>query len=863
MFINYKNVPISINNHYLVCDDIQLSNDIELTPQYYVENAVAELESPSSMWKGILRIQYYLSNEDFLKQYIYSNEIEPISGNIAGLIFAQGYLSDYSINIEPNTPVKVNASISFFDQLTGTLISSPAIIQTGFVLRSSDIQIDNYQGYTENLLNNFTRANFSYSCQLTPSYEYVDTGNIPTRANNVFIQERTISTEITSDSVNFSLPISGERFGSTFTFINPNNHDLYETFSCSGLISSKNLSLNTDNPHFNTLKIIQHNVNKEGGIYNVAIGSGNLIIFSDIGFSPFISKDGTLNYVNSVWIGDTQVTGLSVLRLFSYDQITADIPFNIIDGTLTVNTNYGNYIWPNKLNFTYPEINVTGISCNTGSAGQLIYISGENFVRISDVLFGGITNSIFQAVTPEIISAVIPSNGLSGPISVISHDRNKSGQSNTFFYPPTISSISPTTGLWKDTININGHNFTGITGVYFNDTLAFSASISDNLILAQTPETGQPFPSGYIKLYGTGGYTQSVSVYNPELPIYSFTPLSGVPLSPIYIKTKIDTGYYFPYSGGYKVRICGDDIPFFVSGNTSTGVLTGLSPNDPSVESDYIYIYKTDGTSTSSSRSKYTTFGYPRIDNVVPEDVNQFQYTPVTLYGENLAYFFNNSTYVSISGGVSGDSQRYNTGQFTSSLDGSTLIINNIKVTGSTGFYDIFVKNTAGSYTFENGLNINAPVNQSQELIATYNNNGSLTDPTSLAIFSIDSSYNTYAALQANNSNDFTHYISYVPRLNQKLNIDLIKVNQDTTNVPNSFGYQNTAYVRMNSGIIVCYSGLSKSVYSGYFNGLGTTGAVVFPGTNGISGVNEIRIIASRCLGDHKYFLPITELEIY
>ena len=48
---------------------------------------------------------------------------------------------------------------------------------------------------------------------------------------------------------------------------------------------------------------------------------------------------------------------------------------------------------------------------------------------------------------------------------------------------------------------------------------------------------------GYISLYGTGGQTYSVSVYNPEIPIYSFIPTSGIANQNIIINTKIDTGY--------------------------------------------------------------------------------------------------------------------------------------------------------------------------------------------------------------------------------------------------------------------------------------------------------------------------------
>ncbi len=864
MFTNYKNVNLSLNNHSFIVDDLQLDNSVQFLPQYSIGDAVSESEIPNQMWNASLKIQYFLSGADYLKGYIYSNNSEPISGNLNGITFTQGYLSDYSINIEPNIPIKVSASISIFDKITGNFTNSPAITQTGLIFRSSDIQINNLQGYTENLLNNFSRANFNYSCNLQPSYNYYDTGNAPTRASIVFIGERSISSEIVSDNTNLTLPLSGEKFGAIFTFSNPYNTGLYETFGCSGLISSKSLALNTNNPHSHTIKIVQHHVNKEGYIFSVTTGVNTITINSNSGSFPFLSKDGSLSYVDSVYIGDTQLTGFSINRTSSYDQIVSPIPFNVIDDILTVNTSYGNFIWPNKVRFNYPLIAISSLSSNTGDAGSIIHISGTNFVRISDVTFGGGVNAQFQVNDPQTIVATVPGDGRSGPIRVRSYYRNTTGKTVDFYYPPTILSISPVQGVWKDFIDITGYNLSGITGVYFNDTPAFTYTIDgNNDILAQSPETGLPFPSGYIKVYGTGGYGQSYSTYNPIIPIYSFSPESGIPNTPITIYTKIDTGYYSPYSGGFKVRIDGDDCVFLVSGGNSTGALTGLSPQFPDAQSDFIYIYKPDGISTDASLTKYKTYGYPRIDSVSPNKVNQYQYIPVILRGENLRYFFSSSTYVSISGGISGDFQIYDTGQFASALDGSQLVINNMRVTGQTGYYDVFVQNSVSGYNLRTGLFIGGAVNQAPKLSATFNNNGSQKSPSYTSSMSIDSSTGTFAAVRANNTYDFIQYISYVPFGTTTLNVDLIKVNQTTAVVPNKYIYSSTSYFRMNSGIVVGFTGVHKVAFSGYYSDLGTNGAIIYPGANGITGLNEIRIIASRSLGDHSYFLPVVELEVY
>lgn len=546
MFYNFKKIPISINGKKFVIDNAQLSTEVKLEPVYTVGETTTTNELPSTMWTSNLKFSYYLTGQDYLKQYIYSNEYEPISGNLAGLQFNQGYLSNYSLSVTPNNPIYVSANIAFFDQITGTFSPVSQTTSTGFILRSSDIQINNLSNYTVNTLTNFISATLEYSCDVQSNFNYYDTGIFPANPDNVFFGQRTLNTEITSDNLTFNLPVSGERFGIIITTSNPNNTGLYETFGCSGKISSKSLDINTDKYNTHVLKVTQSHINNQGYIYSV-LPTGNLLTINfNTGYFPLLSNDQSLNNLQSIFLGDTPVTGYTINRTTNYDQIVAPIPFNVINDILTVYTNTKNYIYPNKINFTYPSINISGISANTGQVGTNITISGTNFIRVSDVLFGGI-ESQFQISNPQTILATIPNNGISFPITVLSYLRNQSGTSSSFYYQPLITNITPITGQWKDTITISGINLTGTTGVYFGNVPALSFSvINNNLITAKSPDTGQGFASGFITVYSTGGIAQSVSEYNPVIPIYSFSPSSGQTNDTINIYTKIDTGYLYP-----------------------------------------------------------------------------------------------------------------------------------------------------------------------------------------------------------------------------------------------------------------------------------------------------------------------------
>ena len=864
MFLHYKNIPISINNSNLIIDDVQLSNDIELSPQYYYDSPAAESKVSSRMWNGSLKLQYYLTGKDYLKQYIFGNGLETITGNIGGLIFKQGYLSDYTLSVEPNSAVKVNAGIAFFDKLTGIFSSSKQISKTGFIFRSSDIQINNLSSYTKNITNNITKASFSYSCNLVPSYNYAGSGEYPISADRVFIQERSITSEVISDNTDLSIPLSGEEYGLIFTFSNPDNVSLNESFGCSGLISSKSLLINQNSPHKHSLKVVQNNAGRDGGISSVTQTANSITINSTADSYPFLSYDSSVNYVNEIYIGDSLVTGAVSNRYINFDRIVAPIPYDVIDGTLTMKTNQATYIWPNKLTFSYNPITISGLSANSGVYGNIIYITGKNFVRISDVIFGGQAYADFQIISPTGMSVVVPSNGQTSPITILSKDRSISGQSNTFYYPPVINSINPVVGVWKDPINIIGSNFTGTTGVYFNNTQAYSFTIpNNNLIIALSPETGKPYPSGYIKLIGSGGCAKSISYYNPYLPIYSFTPISGLPNTGITIFTKVDTGYYYPYSGGYKVRIDGIDIPFFVSSINPTGALTGYSPTDATTNNDFIYIYKKDGISSSPSTGRYQTIGFPVIDSVIPNSFSTYQNSPLTINGSNLKYFYGANSYIKVSGGINNDVQTFLPSKFTYSLDGSILVINNLIPTGSTGVYTVIVKNSAGTDVFDTAYTQIQGVNKAPGLAVSLS---SLASPSSGLLYSYplsyvkDNSYNTYSLFKCPSTYSESYYLElYSTNSNSYVSISVLNINKNISSILSNFGTTGSV-----TGAVVCYQnfggGIKKPVYSGEFASIQNLSIVMLP--TGIENVSNIRIIARKSLNANSYF-PINEIEIY
>ena len=723
MFYHFFQTPVLLNNQQLVINDAQLSNEIQLSPKYYYDDRVSFSELPTSTWAGSLKLKYYLTGQDYLKQFMYSNENSPISGYIAGMSFNFGYLSNYSLRIEPNQPVSVNAEIQFFEMLSGNFNPSPFSFTTGFIFNSADIQINNLSNYTKTPINIFSDATIEYSCNLKENYNYFDTGVIPTAPDNVFFHDRTLNFTINCDNTYIPIALSGENFGVIFNFSNPSNTGLNESIGCSGLISSKIFSINPEKPHSTTIKISQHNIGKKGSIFSASNNNGVFTVNFTTGSFPLLSQDGTLNYIEKISVGDTPITGYTINRTANYDQIVAPTPFNVVDDILTVYTSYGNYVYPNKIHFSYSPITISGMSSYTGNAGQTIIITGSNFIRVSDVIFGGNTPAQFQVNNPQTIQATIPYGGTCGQVLVSSYLRGVSGYSNLFYYPPIITNIIPNTGQWLDTISITGSNFSGVTGVLFNNVPAYTYSVTNpNLIVAQAPQTGQGFTNGYISVVSSGGSGQSISLYNPVIPVYSFSPISGVPRSVLNINTKIDTGYLCPQSGGYKVNIGGQDTTFYLSGLNSTGTLSGLVPLYSST--NYVYIYQPDGISTSASSSMYNVVGFPNVDYLTPSTINRYADFSMLLVGQNLNNFNGLQYYLSFSGYFQNDVQYYGNQSFNNAADGSAVLATNLNITGNTGYYDVNIYNSTSGFNVVSGLFVNSPYNQAFNCKAVYGGGG-------------------------------------------------------------------------------------------------------------------------------------------
>ncbi|AYL95430.1 IPT/TIG domain-containing protein [Mucilaginibacter celer] len=163
--------------------------------------------------------------------------------------------------------------------------------------------------------------------------------------------------------------------------------------------------------------------------------------------------------------------------------------------------------------------------------GGTVTITGENFIGVTSVKFGGQPARYFYALSATSITANV-GNGASGDVSVttVGGTATMSGFSYT---SPVITAISPVLAAAGQTVTITGTNLDVVQSVRFGSANAASFSIiSPTKILAvvATGETGDVTVGSPLGDASIGGFT-----YLPPPFIYSFSPTEGGMGTPVTI----------------------------------------------------------------------------------------------------------------------------------------------------------------------------------------------------------------------------------------------------------------------------------------------------------------------------------------
>jgi M6 family metalloprotease-like protein len=159
---------------------------------------------------------------------------------------------------------------------------------------------------------------------------------------------------------------------------------------------------------------------------------------------------------------------------------------------------------------------ITLVSPGSASIGDIITITGQNFVGQVDVFFASQDQSPIigriVAQSPNEIQVEVPENAASGPIQV----RNGGGSTTTgnFAVLPSISTFSPDSSLPGAEVTITGKAFYNASQVKFNNTPASYTVVSPTSIRATVPKEAV---SGPISVTTPSGTAISINTFTVQL----------------------------------------------------------------------------------------------------------------------------------------------------------------------------------------------------------------------------------------------------------------------------------------------------------------------------------------------------------
>jgi Divergent InlB B-repeat domain len=234
-------------------------------------------------------------------------------------------------------------------------------------------------------------------------------------------------------------------------------------------------------------------------------------------FSPTAGPVGTSVTINGTgFTGATAVAFNGVAATFSVSSDTtmqATVPAGATTGPLSVTTPAGTSTSSSAFTVIRPPT-ITSFTPAAGPVGTSVTINGADFSGATSVTFNGATAS-FAVTSDTAIQATVPAGATTGPVSVTTPGgMATSSGSFAVVSPPTISSLTPTSGRVGANVTISGTAFTGATGVAFNGVSASFTVASDTMIKATVPAGAT---TGPVSVTTPGGTATSSDVFTVKL----------------------------------------------------------------------------------------------------------------------------------------------------------------------------------------------------------------------------------------------------------------------------------------------------------------------------------------------------------
>ena len=278
-------------------------------------------------------------------------------------------------------------------------------------------------------------------------------------------------------------------------------------------------------------------------------------------------------------------------------------------GILRARGTDGSSLWESTTPFSglvAPAPTVTGVSPANGTTfgGTSVTLTGNGFIGVAAVKFGGTDAASFTVVNATTITAVTPARA-AGAVSVVVTTPAGSNTANSFFTfitppAPTVSGVSPSSGVntGGTSVTITGTEFLGATSVTFGGTAATNFTVVNSTTITATAPAGA---TGAVSVVVT---TPSGS--NPANTLYSFVPppptLASVsPSSGINRGGTLVTLTGTDFTGATSVKFGTRDAVSFTVVNSTT--ITAVTP---ATGEQIVSVVVTTPTGSNAANSLFT-----------------------------------------------------------------------------------------------------------------------------------------------------------------------------------------------------------------------------------------------------------------
>ncbi len=237
------------------------------------------------------------------------------------------------------------------------------------------------------------------------------------------------------------------------------------------------------------------------------------------------SNFGSTQGSSTVKFNGTTATTIST---WSATSIVAVVPSSATTGNVVVTVSG---VASNGKSFTVVAApSITSLSPTSGAVGTSITVTGTNFGSTqgsSTIKFNGtsVTPTSWSATQ---IQAPVPSGATTGNVVVHASGVDSNGKNFTVLPTPTITNLSPNSGMVGDSITITGTNFgatQGTSTVKFNGTAATPTTWSNTSIVTSVP-TGATTGNVVVTVSGVSSAGAAFTVV-AQPTITSLSPTSA------------------------------------------------------------------------------------------------------------------------------------------------------------------------------------------------------------------------------------------------------------------------------------------------------------------------------------------------